>query len=309
MTNSTQETVSNSPDLVAIASSAVRQGLIATHELHERLGEVGLTEVQKNEYGDTAMKLDIESEATIIKLLESLNLHTQVHSEEHGDFEIGDRATQIGLTAAIDGLDGSGVYKKERGKGRYGTMFALFSGQSPNYGDYLAAGVMEHAIGKLYLAVKDKGLDVVDVQSNVTTEAKVNNHVALSHDSTIYVDSAEVGPDNLQYAEYYGKNKVTFADPLNKAGYIYARLGSSAIHFVDLATGRADLVGESTRKGNLEFATAYALVHESGGVMVSIDGKDIGNQPFNEFGQHEHIPIMAAPNMTIVQHVIDLIKG
>lgn len=308
MGNTTSESLRQHPELLGIATSAVRQGLKSAFELHERLGQDGTTEVQSNPFGDTAMRGDIESEEVLISCLESLGKHIQVHSEEHGQLEVGDRALPIELTAVIDGLDGSEVYKKQPGVGRYGTMFAILEGPNPAYKDYLAAGVMEHSTSRLISAVKGRGLVVTNLRTGEVSNPIANQTATLRPDSTIYIDSAKITPDIQRYEQYYTTNKKAFAEPLTRAGYHHLRLGSSAAHFVSLATGEAELVGEATRKGSLEFATAYALVHEAQGVMVTLDGIDIGKKIFNDFGRDEHIPILAAANDELAKQAISLIN-
>lgn len=60
--------------------------------------------------------------------------------------------------------------------------------------------------------------------------------------------------------------------------YHFLHSNSSAIHYVDLAQGKVDLVLECTRKRNLEIAVAFGLINETNGIIVTIDGKSIKNK-------------------------------
>ena len=53
--------------------------------------------------------------------------------------------------------------------------------------------------------------------------------------------------------------------------------GSSAIAYVDIATGEAHINLEYTRKDNLEIAVAYGLLKEAGAVLIDgRTGQNIG---------------------------------
>jgi len=81
-------------------------------------------------------------------------------------------------------------------------------------------------------------------------------------------------------------------------------LHSSAAHYVDFVSGGVDLVLECTRKGNLEMAVAYGLVVESGGVMLSFDGKSLGPRRYLKFGQEKYTPIITASTKQLAKELI-----
>src|SRR5689334_15712201 len=92
----------------------VINALYEAYQVHEDLGETGKQLVQKNQFGDTALKVDIEAEQVILTTLREAQLSIRVISEEHGTVDIGDNPIYLGI---LDGLDGSGVYKSLRGTG------------------------------------------------------------------------------------------------------------------------------------------------------------------------------------------------
>ena len=292
---------------LAVAASAVRQAARAAFGVHEELGESGLEEVQTNQFGDTALRGDVEAEAAVIDKLESTGKPIRVFSEEHGVVELHPDLGDPEMLAIVDGLDGSDEYKEKRGIGRYGTLIAIFDGADPTYGDYLAVSYMEHPTGRFILAAKGKGVSVNNFRTAEVTFPVPANATKLQPDSVIYVDSKTVRPNNPLY-EYFLTNREAFARPLAKAGYQTRRLGSSGAHFATIVLGESVAVGEATRKGNLEFATAYALMRESGGVMTTLDGEDIGGRRFLEFGQSEHIPVLLAANPELGRYILDLLN-
>ena len=84
---------------------------------------------------------------------------------------------------------------------------------------------------------------------------------------------------------------------------------SSCVHYVDVASGMADLALECTRKGNLEFAVAYGLINESGGVMMSIDGEYFGDKKYLEFGQDKNIPTITASTKELALNLLEYLKN
>ena len=83
---------------------------------------------------------------------------------------------------------------------------------------------------------------------------------------------------------------------------------SRATHYVDLASGNADLILECTRKGNLEMAAAYGLITEAGGVMVTSDGFSIKNKRYLELGQKDYLPIVIASTIELAKELLDKLK-
>lgn len=69
-------------------------------------------------------------------------------------------------------------------------------------------------------------------------------------------------------------------------------------------SGEVDAVIESTRKGNLEIGAAFAIINEAGGVILSIDGRNLKDEKFFSFGQDHDIPIVDAANLELGQKII-----
>ncbi len=255
------------------------------YKIHQELGAKGEELVEKNQFGDTALRVDIEAEKAVINTLKEAEVPIRIISEEHGITNIGGNPIYLGI---LDGLDGSDVYKKERGKGRYGTMLGIFSNLDPEYNDYIFSGVMEHSKNKLFYATKGNGSFVIE--NDKKTPIKCSNCKTLDKRTRIYID------------EYWDINKKTFSEKLK--GFNTTYLGSSAVYYVDLASGKTDLVLECTRKGNLEIAVAYGLEIESGGVVVTSDGLSLGQKKYLEFGQDRYIPVISASTKQMAKELI-----
>ena len=58
------------------------------YEVHENLGSRGEELIQKNQFGETALRIDIEAEEAVINVLKENNIPIRIISEEHGQIDI-----------------------------------------------------------------------------------------------------------------------------------------------------------------------------------------------------------------------------
>lgn len=263
--------------------------LHAAYGVHESLGADGEALIHKNQFGDTALRVDIECEQAVLHVLRKDSVPIQVISEEHGTTIIGGKPQYLGI---LDGLDGSSLYKKARGKKGYGTMFAIFSGTDPTYDDYIVCGIMQHATNRLLVAEKNQGAYVIEGgQQHVLS---VSGKESLDASVKIYID------------EYFDYNRETFSQHLREFKPKYE--GASSLYYAALAEGSADLVLECTRKGNLEIAVEYGLTREAGGMVADLNGQDIGNEKYLTFGQDKQFGIISAAARNLVLEVLKKIQ-
>ncbi len=272
-------------ELEQIAISA----LYRAYEVHEDLGSRGEVKLQKNQFGETALCIDIKAEEAVIDTLKTAHVPIRLISEEHGVIDIAEKPVFLGV---LDGLDGSNVYLSQRGRGRYGTMLGIFSNLAPVYEDYLCCGVMiPSPKQELFFASRGHG-------SSVTIDGKrkmisCSDTTELQNTTKIYVDN------NFEI------NRTLAARGLTECNL--ACENSSAVHYTDVAKGAADAALECTRKQNLEIAVAYGLIRESGGVMITLDEISLGNRHYQTFSQDKYTPIVTASTLklahNIVQHI------
>lgn len=253
----------------------MKRALLASYERFRVLGEKGQERLQKNQFGDITLRMDSEAEKAVIDCFIHAGLPVRVVSEEHGTFDIG--APEFLLV--LDGIDGTALYLHDRHAGHYGTMVGLFRGLDPTYNDYIAGGIMQHASGTLFLGIKDASafISVGGQETYIHTSGNLN----FDQHTVIYVD------------EYFEENRRIFSKPLEGFNTSYHQ--ASAMYYAALVEGKADVVCECTRKGNLELAAAYGLVREAGGVMMDLQGQDVGGRKYGQFGmQEEHVPVVSA---------------
>lgn len=265
------------------------QALNLTFLAHENLGALGEALVEKNQFGDTALRMDVEAEKAVITALEEAGIPIIIHSEEHGIVKLGNNPQYLGV---LDGLDGSDEYKRFRGSGRYGTMLGIFSNPDPLYGDYIFQGIMEHASKRLFYATKNQGAFMKDSQGIHPIQTSGLRH--LDNNSKVYFTKADF--------DRFGADKSPIISALQ--GISFTRIGSTASHYADLVSGKVDLLIEPTRKGNLELGAACGLVFEAKGVVSTLSGIDLRQQRFLEFGQKESLAIIAAATTELFDEVL-----
>jgi len=269
------------------------KALFAARRRFLELGEDGKEQIQKeNRFDETTLRADWESEEAVINVFRQEKIPITIVSEEHGKVQIS--KTQK-YTAVLDGIDGTRAYTRNNG-GYYGTMVGVFKGVNPSYGDYLCSGVMEHSTGSLFFAEKGKKAHL-DNREKEFFLLRCNQTTRLDERIKIFIDS------------YWEFNRKTFSERLVGFNVPEFKL-SSTDSYLRLLLGEADLVLECTRKGNLEIATAYGLITEAGGVMVTADGEDLGKQRYFEYGQREEefLPVITAATKELALGLIEYLK-
>ncbi len=272
----------------AVAESSLLNAAIRFTEL----GKDGKASVQKNRFGETALRMDIEAEQIVIETFRAAKVPARIVSEEHG---ITDLCVNPSLLAVLDGIDGTVVYKSGA-PGRFATLLTVFDHIDPKYSDYLYAGMMSHGSAELFAARKGNGVVIQHVAAGsiVSSTPTALSAISALAGATIYVD------------ESFPINERVFSEPLKSLQP--KCILSSAHYYTALARGEAELVCECTRKGNLELAAAHALISELGGILCTLDRSPLADARFNSFGQNEHIPVVAAANRQILNAALQLIN-
>jgi len=262
--------------------------LIEVHSTLEDLGDARFERSRQNQFGETALRADIESEEIIIRNLRVNGAPFRVVSEEHGTLDLADKPKFL---VVIDGLDGSTKFEETKGSSRAGTMMAMFDKINPRYNDYVYCGIVEHSSSRLLYAAHDQGSRLLDLKSGDLTQVSCSQTTALDENTRMYLDFPYPGTDRL------------FAGLLTRFNPMPA--DSTAAAYLDVAIEVADLNLESTRKGNLEVATAFGIINESGGVMVDKKGNSLGTKRYFEFGQHYQLAVITASTPELARKVVN----
>lgn len=268
--------------------------LKAAYDKVKKLGDAGKKPVfnPKHRFVKDASTIflgDVQAEKAALSELTEAGLPIRVISEEHDETNILPSPEHLGI---LDGIDGSKLY--EEGKPGCGTMFAIFSGVNPTHDDYLFSGIVDLESGKIFFATKGNGAQVTSVegQKNAPGERLATSQ-KTSFDNDIHM---------------YLHRRV---EALTRAfdGRECSSLTCCSLAFTDIVLGKAHLIVELARKDNLEQAIAYGLVKEAGGVMVTQDGKSIGERKYFEFIRAENKPIIiTAANEELAKNFLDKVK-
>ncbi len=293
------------------ASEAVFKGLLFAYKNHKKLGYSGKLKDKENQFGEMALRADIEAEERVLVHLagwaKKSGVFLEYRGEELGEDFTGSKGGERYL-ATIDGLDGSANYL-EKTDFPYGTMVAVAKGQDPTYDDFEIAGIMLPEEGWIVLAIKNWGVCVYDIE-NKTTD--VLPRFAKDYEE---LKLAEYDTEKILADDYFPEAEKLLGD---KAG-VWPRTGSTAATIVAMAI--RDLIQEPiedyslmndgwqalvdvTRKGNLEQPILFRIITELGGFMVDENGESIADMKFRQWGQDEKLPVITVQNEAILAGVM-----
>lgn len=294
---------SYSPDMI-LMQDAVQ----AAYDARVSLGEHATDKVRANQFGDIAMEADIQAEESMVRVLREAGVEARIEGEEVGTLSIELGKGTVSRLVVMDGLDGSSVYPKGD---LCGSMIAIFEAdKEPTYGNVSAAAISLDALGKAIIAGKNKGAFLIDLNDPTAAAEAIATSQGDIRSGDIFVDEVREGlnPSDRLFG-YFDGNRRVFGDRLRSEGFSPRRLGSSAAHYSLLALGQATVVGEATRKRNLEFPAAFRVVTEAGGaVVIASTGESLRGKNYYTFGQQEHIPVLTAANNDILNRSLDAIN-
>lgn len=285
-----------------IVVEAAFDGLLNAYKGHKRLGEDGKKKDAPNQFGDLALRADIEAERKIRQAFKKWADKDEVlviyRGEELGRDELGYLPGEK-YFVVFDGLDGSDNFLKDT-QWPYGTMVAVAKGEDPIYEDFEVAGITMHEEGWIVLGIKGVGVFVVDV--------KKKKLIKLPRFKDEDYDSGKILAD-----DYFPEAQ----ELLGEKREIWSRTGSTAATIVAIAAGRImkdreypgmnegwQALVDVTRKGNLEQPVLYRIISELGGVMVDRQGRSIGGKKFIQWGQEEKVPVITASSTKVLAGVI-----
>lgn len=293
-----------SPDM-----ALMREAVQAAYDTRVALGGHATDKVRTNQFGDMAMEADIRAEESMVHVLREAGVEATIEGEEVGTLNIELGKGAVSRLVVMDGLDGSSVYPKGE---LCGSMIAIFeAGKEPTYGNVSAAAISLDALGKAIIAGKDKGAFLIDLNDPTAAAEAIATSQGDLGSGDIFVDEVREGLDpSDKLFGYFDGNRRVFGDELRDAGFSPRRLGSSAAHYALLALGEAMIVGEATRKRNLEFPAAFRVVTEAGGSMVVASTREsLAHQNYYRFGQQEHVPVLTAANESNLSHVLKIVHA
>jgi fructose-1,6-bisphosphatase/inositol monophosphatase family enzyme len=304
------------PELLAQAkATVVMAGVDSYHAYRSLTPQMGLAEVDVNQFREVARLADKTSEVAMIHQVEASGIPTRWESEEHRDLKSlncnPEQIEQARQTAIGDGIDGTDNAVKDWENGRYGAMFSIGETGDPRYGDYLAASITMFTEDTVLYAAKGQGAWTV----NMVTGEQKPAHVSEEATEWFSEGKQNLQPDDKLYDFYSHVNWTSEAlgvDPVDTASS-----GSTAANAFDVATGRALFDISATRKGNLEQFTIKAIIEEAGGVLYAVEPDEDGrlqlvsldDKRFFGYGQDRPITLITAASQAIAERVVERLQG
>ncbi len=235
--------------------------------------------------GDMTMHIDKQAEEIVINFLERKNISCILVSEECGIKSIGDNRKDY---VVLDGIDGTSN----------AVRMIPFTSIS-----------IAHAT-EPYLHAVDVGL-VMDLSKGITFSAETGKG---AHEEGCPLEPSSITslmegifsvkiPVNMKRKEIL--HEITRLMPLISNMRKLRQLGSVALEMCYVASGRLDACVDLRHKIRAtDFAAAYLIVREAGGVILNPEG----NEVVMELKANAKMSFVAAANRTICRKILKLLQ-
>jgi fructose-1,6-bisphosphatase/inositol monophosphatase family enzyme len=208
------------------------------------------------------------------------NLPLRIIAEEHGIVDLNENLEYL---MVLDGVDGSSALVKNP-YSKCGTMMSIADNLSPNYDNFVFAGITEYATNKIVYGIKNEGVHAIENPGENKLEIIMDfpkfKSKEFSKDTLVLVNCY-----NSEYAEGVTKGMIKFEKFMedNFVKYLKGKVAlfggvSSAAMCIDLIYGNVDAVAQMVAKEVFEPPAMYLLAKELGGHGVDFKGNDIGNR-------------------------------
>jgi len=234
----------------------IRDALLeARCALRESLSK-GLTEIEgKGGFGDYSRKFDVLTEKAIIDVIRDNLDKVYIISEEVGEIPCKDPDFYV----LVDPVDGS--TNASRGLPFYASSIAV--AKSPKIGGVIAAGIIDHQTGKIYLGERERGVTIEGNPPSMNRDVSLENALVFADLSNLKKTS-ENGVDPRDWC-----TKI-----ITKARH--ARFFAAAsLEIAYILEGKADaFVCISRDLKIMDFCASANLVKWAGGEYVLMGGAE-----------------------------------
>jgi len=261
----------------------IRRALIEGHKALEDCVSRGLTGVEKKgSFGDYSHQFDVVVEKAIIDSLKKASKKTYIISEEIG--EVGCENPE--LYALIDPVDGSNNVA-------HGLPFnasAIALARGPNASDVVAAGVIDHSTGKIYLG--DSEGVFIDRE-----KPKLKTGVSLS-DALVFLDLASLKKDNEN-----SHNPTELSIRLARRAKHVRFFAAASLEIAYILEGRGDAFVCFSRDLKLmDFLASATLLKWAGG-----DYRILGGAEDPSLLDRGRFGVIAASSRKLLEEILELI--
>ena len=242
--------------------------------------------VEKGSGSDKSLRGDWESEEAVIEVLRARGLPVRVIAEEHGTIDI---VSNPNFLAVLDGYDGSSALAANPGA-RGGTMLAIAKSLNPTYNEFVFGGLTERASGVVVYGAPRGDVYEFNMKNGKWNQLNPFQHQRrFGRNTRVHLDDPILWEEHAEGVTS-GLDEIgelmheTFTTPL-KEHAILSGQNSSAAMCLDLLYGEVDAIGGVIAKGVFEPPAEYPMIRELGGIMLGIDGTEIGDKRWSEYGR------------------------
>jgi myo-inositol-1(or 4)-monophosphatase len=221
-------------------------------------GPSARAEVHDSHVTDISTQGDRAVSRALIQYFRDSGLPATLQSEESGRLDLTPNPKYL---IAFDDLDGTDNFFRGGGLLPYCTVVAILQGAHPRFSDTLAAGVIEHRSGTIWLAEKGRGT----TRDGAPTRA--SRRVHLDRRTLVTLDHYAAGA------------AVSRLATLHQDAWV-KDFGSAALHLAGVSSGLFDAYVSPKQKGH-EIAAGYLLIRESGGWLSDFAGTPLDDNVFD----------------------------
>lgn len=257
-----------------------RNALLEARKVLECLSGEGTSEIDHDK--DIVTKGDMAVSERLVKYFREQGLPAVLLSEESGKIEL---AKNPSLTIVFDDIDGTDNYSRGRGLLPYCTAITIFDTHKPLFENAVAAGIIEHNSGNLWLAQKGKGCYLNDNKVSTSGKKKLDKRT-------------------LVIIDHYG-----CADRISKLLDIYPEawvkdFGTAAFHLAGVSSGLFDAYVHLNQKQH-ELGAGFLMIKEGGGFLSNINREPLDCMPYDF---NAKLPIVAAASQELGETILSRIR-
>ncbi len=262
------------------------------------LGEEGSEKVESEK--DIVTKADEELSNYLLSEIKEKFKPVEVFREEGGSCKIPENVEKPRYIIAIDELDGTDNFHRDKNNLPYCTVVTIFENPEDKelkFKHAIAAGIMIHNSEEIVYAVKGKGCYVIkdgeEKKVRVKNwEGKDNSKIGVLLD--LYASTMPEKGDICDFSKIINDDQIWPKD-----------FGSAAYHFASIAKGCFEAYVSGFQKADV-LGAGYLLIKEAGGYITTFEGKDLGDEVYI-FGRK--YPIVAGCNEKLCKDLLDLVEN
>jgi myo-inositol-1(or 4)-monophosphatase len=252
------------------------------HRVLQEAGQGAHEEIRDEHVVDISTRGDRAISRALIDFFRASAMPATLQSEESGRIDL---VTRPEYLIAFDDLDGTDNFFRGGELLPYCTVISILAGTTPSFADTIAAGIIEHRTGALWLAEKGKGCLFQGIAAHTSQKIEMNRRMLVTID-------------------HYGS-----AHDLSRLAALHSRawikdFGSSGFHLAGVASGMFDAYVSTAQKGH-EIAAGYLLIKEAGGCVFDMSGQPLDTRSYDFNGVND---VVASGTESLARHILALLR-